>query len=225
MKLLLVEDETELSKNVAQFLENEDFVCEQVNDLDSAIDKIALYQYECIVLDISLPDGNGLALLRLLKKEKRQDGVIVISAKGSTDDKIEGLQIGADDYLAKPFHLQELRARIHAVIRRKYFEGHDEVNLGALTINMKSRTVGYIGQPIELTRMEFELLLFLVSNKNKVVSKKAIAENLFGDRADYFDNYDTVYTHLGNLKRKLQAAGLKEMIRNVYGLGYKFEAS
>jgi DNA-binding response OmpR family regulator len=184
--------------------------------------KIESFDYACIVLDISLPGGNGLHILKELKKEHKEDGVIVISAKNSLDDKIAGLNSGADDYLAKPFHLPELCARIASIIRRKQFQGNNLLVFNELSIDLKAKTVSVNGKELDLTKKESELLLYLVSNKNRVISKNAIAENLSGDSAELYDNFDFIYAHIKNLKKKLAAAGCADYIKSIYGMGYKF---
>ncbi len=223
MKILLVEDEKELAESIVHYLEGTDYRCEVVSDFHSASEKISLYQYDCILLDITLPGGHGLDLLRELKKQKKKAGVIIISAKNSVKDKIEGLEIGADDYLPKPFHLAELGARVKALIRRNQFDGASIVQFDELVLDIDSKTAKAGNQKMDLTKSEFELLLFLISNKNKVISKEAIGEHLSGDDADRFDNYDFIYSHIKNLKKKLAEAGSAEYIKTVYGLGYKFE--
>ena len=223
MKILIVEDEKELAKSIVHYLEGENYVCESVFDFDHAHEKIGLYSYDCILLDITLPGGSGLNLLKELKKKQKTDGVIIISAKNSLDDKIEGLEIGADDYLSKPFHLAELGARINALIRRNKFEGSNLISLDNLTLDVPGKKVTVGKNTVDLTKSEFELLLFLISNKNKVISKDAIGEHLSGDDADRFDHYDFVYSHIKNLKRKMTDAGSLDYIKTVYGLGYKFE--
>ncbi len=223
MKILLVEDEKELAESIVHYLEGTDYRCEVVSDFHSASEKISLYQYDCILLDITLPGGHGLDLLRELKKQKKKAGVIIISAKNSVNDKIEGLEIGADDYLPKPFHLAELGARVKALIRRNQFDGASIVQFDELVLDIDSKTAKAGNQKMDLTKSEFELLLFLISNKNKVISKEAIGEHLSGDDADRFDNYDFIYSHIKNLKKKLAEAGSAEYIKTVYGLGYKFE--
>src|SRR6185437_4509402 len=180
------------------------------------------FDYDCILLDISLPDGNGFRILRELHANHRTGGIIVISAKDALEDRVAGLNLGADDYLAKPFHLSELNARIAAVIRRKRFQGHNLIVVNEIIIDLAAKTVIVHKKPVELTRKEFDLLLYLVSNKNKVISKNAIAENISGEEADLFDNFDFVYSHIKNLKRKLANAGCADYIRSVYGMGYKF---
>ena len=224
MKILVIEDERELSDSILRYLEEEKYVCEAAYDFHSAQEKIFLYSYDCILLDINLPGGNGLALIKELKKKQKADGVIIISARNSLDDKIQGLNLGADDYLAKPFHLAELGARVNALIRRNKFDGSGEIAYGDLSIDMSAKAAFIKNKKIELTKSEFDLLVFLASNKNKVIPKNAIGEHLSGDDADRFDNYDFVYSHIKNLKKKLTEAGSEDQIKTVYGLGYKFEA-
>lgn len=223
MKILIIEDEKELSKSIVTYLKQENYLCEIAPDFKSAIDKTESFDYDCILLDISLPDGNGLNVLKELKTNKKTDGVIIISAKNSIDDRIAGLNLGADDYLAKPFHLSELSARIAAVIRRRRFDGNKILVLNELTIDTLAKTVSVNGKGVDLTRKEYDLLLYLVSNKNRVVSKNAIAEHLSGDEADVFDNFDFIYAHMKNLKKKMVQAGCEDYIKSVYGMGYKFD--
>lgn len=223
MKILVIEDEKELAKSIVHYLHGSDYRCELASDFHSASEKISLYQYDCILLDITLPGGHGLDLLRELKKKNKKESVIIISAKNSLDDKINGLEIGADDYLPKPFHLAELGARVKALIRRNHFGGMSILQFDQLTLDTDSKLVSVSDQRVELTKSEFELLLFLATNKNKVIAKEAIGEHLSGDDADRFDNYDIVYSHIKNLKKKLAEAGSVDYIKTVYGLGYKFE--
>jgi len=223
MKILIVEDEQELMKSMATYLKSENFVCEEAPDYKTAREKIELFSYDCILLDVSLPDGNGLSLLNELKENKKSDGVIVISAKNSISDRIQGLNLGADDYLTKPFHLSELNARILAVIRRRYFQGQQILIFNELTIDLTAKTVSVHRCTVELTRKEYDLLLYLAYNKNRVISKNAIAEHLSGDDSDIYSNYDFIYSHMKNLKKKLQQAGCSEYIRSIYGMGYKFD--
>jgi DNA-binding response OmpR family regulator len=224
MKLLIVEDEREMAKSIVQYLRQESYICEVAYSAADAEEKIAMHDYDCILLDITLPDGNGLKILERLKQQGKMDGVIIISAKNSIDDKIRGLNLGADDYIPKPFHLAELGARVSAVIRRKRFEGKNTIAAHELTIDLLGKTVSVNGNAVDLTRKEYDLLLFLVSNKNRVVTKNAIAEHLSGDDAEVFDNFDFIYAHMKNLKRKLNDAQCTDYIKTVYGLGYKFEA-
>src|SRR5690606_8299649 len=224
MKLLIIEDEVELSKSITKYLSDESYLCEQAYTYQAAIEKVKLYDYDCILLDLMLPGGNGLEVLNILKKHKKNAGVIIISAKDSLDDKIKGLQIGADDYLSKPFFLPELAARIHSVIRRRNFENSNIITYEELEVDVISKTVKVNHIPVPLTRKEFDLLLFLMGNKNKVVTKTAIAEHLSGELAEMLDNYDFIYAHIKNLKRKLADAGCQNYLRTLYGNGYKWEA-
>ena len=223
MKILIVEDEEMLSENIALYLKQENYVCEIAQNFRTAMDKIGGFDYDCILLDITLPDGNGLNILRELKKDKKTNGVIIISAKNALDDKIEGLNLGADDYLDKPFHLSELSARIAAVIRRRRFDGSSNIEVNELLMDTMARTVFINNKPLDITKMQYDLLLYLVVNKNRVLSKLAIAEHLSGDNADGFDNYDVVYAHIKNLKKKIAEAGGNDYIKSIYGMGYKFE--
>jgi DNA-binding response OmpR family regulator len=225
MKILIIEDEKQLSGSICDYLANEQFICEQAFDFKTAIEKIALYDYACIILDISLPDGNGLEILKELKKADKLDGVLIISAKNSIDDKVFGLNAGADDYLTKPFHLSELAARVAAIIRRKSFEGRNIIYFDDLELNLNEKTLKINESKIDLTRKEYELLLYFISNKNKVISKNAIAIHLWGDNMDIADNYDFIYTHIKNLRKKLLQAGASDYIKSIYGMGYKFSQS
>jgi len=198
------------------------FVCEPAKDFDTALEKIHLNEYSCIILDLTLPNGSGLDLLRELKKQKKEDGVLIISARNSIDDKIEGLNLGADDYLAKPFHLAELGARVAAIIRRKSFGGQNMIAIDHLTLDLSDKTLKHDGQPVTLTRKEYELLLYFISNKNRVVTKESIVAHLWGDDIDMADSYDFIYSHIKNLRKKLMQAGCPDYIKAVYGMGYKF---
>lgn len=224
MKILLIEDERQLSKSILSYLKNEKYTCELAENFESAKEKLELFDYDCILLDITLPDGNGLHLLQLLKDEKKADGVIIISAKNSLDDKITGLNLGADDYLPKPFHLSELGARIASVIRRRQFKGSSVIEINDLAIDADSKIITFKNIPIDFTRKEYDILLYLAVNKNKIVSKNAIAEHIAEDNIEYFDNFDFLYAHIKNIKKKLTSAGAQDCIKSVYGMGYKIEA-
>jgi len=223
MKVLLVEDEEALARDILKHLQAQHYQCEWAKHLVEAEEKINLYEYDCILLDIALPDGNGLTLLKNLKRLHKMEGVIVISAKHTLEDRIEGLDLGADDYMGKPFHLAELSARIGAVIRRKQAEGSNLITFQSLKIDLPSRTVFCKEKKLDLTRKEFDLLMFLFSNKNRVVSKNAIAEHISGDHAEGFNNFDYIYSHIKNLKKKLTEGGRDDYIKTIYGLGYKME--
>lgn len=223
MKILIIEDENDLAESIATYLSHEQYLCEFASTCSEALDKIQLYDYACILLDIGLPDGNGLNILEKLKLQNKQDGVIIISAKNALDDKIKGLQIGADDYLTKPFHLSELAARIYSVIRRKQFNNSNIIKQHELEIDLLAKTVTVNTDQVLLTKKEFDLLMYFVGNKNRVISKSTLAEHLSGDIADMLDNHDFIYAHVKNLKKKLTEAGCGSYIKTVYGTGYKWE--
>lgn len=222
MKILIIEDEKELSDSIVTYLKSENYLCETAPDFNKALEKTELYDYDCILLDITIPGGNGLEILRELKSNNKMDGVLIISAKNSLDDKVTGLTLGADDYLSKPFHLSELSARIAAIIRRKNFDGNDVLKFENMSIDTKAKTVLVNDKPLELTRKEYELLLYFMTNKKRVISKNAIAEHLWGD--DMQGNIDFIYTHIKNLRKKLIEAGSADYIKSVYGMGYKFSS-
>ena len=225
MKLLIIEDNVDLMQGMKEYLSTEGYFCGIATTMRTALEKISFYEYDCILLDISLPDGNGLSVLQKLKELNKADGVIIISAKGSLDDKLKGLEIGADDYLTKPFHLAELSMRIRAVIRRRKFNGSNTVKQGKLLLDLSEKSVCFEEKTVEqLSPKEFELLLLFVSSPNRVLSKGSIAEHLAGDHADMFDNFDFVYAHVKNLKKKLAKTGCKGYIQTIYGMGYKFKA-
>lgn len=222
MKLLIIEDEHTLSENIANYLSAEQYRCEQVYTFGDAMEKINLYDYDCILLDLLLPGGNGLDILRTIKQQPNPAGVIIISAKDSLEDKINGIKIGADDYLPKPFHLSELSVRIYAIIRCRRFASNNILSSNVVFIDLLSKDVKVKDQPIELTRTEYELLVFFIGNRNRVITKSALAEHLSGDMADMLDNQDFVYAHIKNLKAKLGRVGALNYIKNVYGIGYKW---
>jgi DNA-binding response OmpR family regulator len=225
MKILLVEDNPELANNIVTYLKEEGNVCEWVSTYLEAIDKIVSFGYELLILDIMLPDGSGLDVIKELKKQNSDASILIISAKNSLDDKIHGLDLGADDYLTKPFHLSELHARIKAIYRRKNLSGKQEIKFNELNINVENRTLAVNDTPVELTQKEFDLLLFFLTNKNRVITKQSIAEHLWGDYVDAYDSFDFVYQHIKNLRKKILNAGGADYIRTVYGLGYKFVVS
>ncbi len=224
MKILIIEDEKELAKSMIDYLTGENYLCEQVGTFKEAINKISAYDYDCILLDLMLPGGDGLKILEELKKLNKREGVIIISAKNSIEDKVKGLQIGADDYLPKPFHLSELSARIYSVIRRKQFGNTNKVVINELEVDLLAKTASVNKAPLSLTKKEFDLLVFMIGNKNRIISKNALAEHLSGDMADLLDNHGFVYAHVKNLKKKLSDAGCTDYIKTVYGMGYKWEA-
>lgn len=223
MKILIIEDEHRLSDSMKDYLEGQNYLCEQAFDFKTAKMMAGTYEYDCILLDLMLPGGSGLDILRTIRKEHKSTGVIIISAKDSLDDPVTGLKIGADDYLPKPFALPELSMRIYALIRRQEFSASNVVSSNHVEINLLTKSVTVNNHPVELTRSEYELLLFLISNRNKVISKAAIAEHLSGEMADMMDNYDFIYSHIKNLKAKLSRNGVKGMIQTIYGTGYRWK--
>ncbi|TSD63317.1 response regulator transcription factor [Inquilinus sp. KBS0705] len=224
MKILIVEDEQGLRENITSYLSEDGNVCESAHDLAGAMHKLACYDYDCVLLDIGLPDGEGFAVLDYLKSKMKNEAVIIISARNSLDDRIKGLNIGADDYLVKPFHLAELKARVVAIFRRKAANGNNTIIFNEIAINLQGRTVEINGTPVFLTRKEFDMLLYFIANKGKVISKNAIAEHLWGDEMDMHDNFDFLYTHIKNLRKKMMDASANDYLRSIYGIGYKFSA-
>jgi DNA-binding response OmpR family regulator len=223
MKVLIVEDEHSLSDSIVAYLKQESFICDTANGYFSALEKIDLFDYECILLDINLQDGNGLELLKELKINRKTDGVLIISARNSLEDKVAGLQLGADDYLPKPFHLSELSARVAAIIRRRSSGGNSLIQLEEILIDTQAKSVTVSDQPVDLTRKEYQLLLYFAYNRGRVLSKNAIAEHLWSDETGGAANFDFIYTHIKNLRRKLVDAGSHDYINSVYGMGYKFD--
>ncbi len=225
MKLLIVEDERELAENIRAYLSRSDVICEVAFSFQEAQDKLLSFDYDIVLLDIMLPDGNGFNVLRLLKKVNPETGVLIISAKNALDDKVNGLELGADDYLTKPFHLPELNARLNAIYRRRKFQGHKVLEFKNIKINTDTHDVIINETPITLTVKEYELLLFFITNKNRVLTKQSIAEHLWGDNVDFMDSFDFVYQHIKNLRKKIANEGGADYIKTIYGLGYKFSDS
>lgn len=222
MKLLIVEDESELLQNIVTYLSRGDIVCETADSYEAARVKLTGYAYDIVVLDLMLPDGNGFEILKLLKSIDPETGVLIISAKNALDDKIKGLELGADDYLTKPFHLPELNARLKSIYRRRKFQGRDKIVFGEIIIHPDTHEVLIDGEEIVLTVKEYELLLFFVANKGRVLTKQTIAEHLWGDNVDVLDSFDFVYQHIKNLRKKITEGGSPDYIHTIYGLGYKF---
>lgn len=225
MKILIIEDEVELANSMGAYLHAVGYRCEFATSLNEASKKITSYTYDCILLDIMLPDGDGFTILEQLKADRKLDGVLIISAKNALEDKIKGLHIGADDYLTKPFHLSELTARMYSIIRRKQFNNVNTFRQQELCIDLQAKTVQVHDEEITLTKKEFDLLLFFIGNKNRVISKSTLAEHLSGDFADMLENHDFVYAHIKNLKRKLHDAGCANYLKTVYGTGYRWESN
>lgn len=224
MRILLIEDESDLAQNIVSLLSREGFSIEWVSRYSEAVDRIEEQVYDCYLVDISLPDGNGLNIVRLLKKIHTDSGIIIITAKNSLNERIEGLDLGADDYLSKPFHLAELNSRIKALLRRRKFSGLKTIEIDNLRIVPDNFQVHVNNNLVDLTRKEFDLLLFLVSNKNRVLTRDSITEHIWGDFNDISYSYDFLYSHIKNIRKKLIEKGCRDYIQSVYGIGYKFLA-
>jgi DNA-binding response OmpR family regulator len=222
MKLLIIEDEKALAESIFTYIREEGYLCDIAFNYGKALEFINLGEYDCTLVDIMLPDGSGLDLIEFIKQKQPNCGIIVVSAKNSLDDKLTGLNLGADDYLTKPFHLAELNARIKSVIRRRNFQGSNKIDINGLHIDLDTREVSVNGNPINLTRREYDILIFFISNRERVITKEAIIEYIWGDNSTAFDNFDFVYTHIKNLRKKLNDFGMPDYIQSVYGVGYKF---
>jgi DNA-binding response OmpR family regulator len=222
MKILIIEDEEGLRESIEEYFTEAGNICETADTYPAALAKIQMYRYDCILLDITLPGGNGISILKKLKENNHTDGVLIISAKNSLDDRLQGLDLGADDYLVKPFHLSELKARVSAIIRRKMYNGSNLLIFNEISIDLQAKTVSVHNKPLKFTRKEFALLIYFIANKGKVVSKNAIAEHLWGDGIDLADNFDFIYSHIKNIRKKLEEAGANDYIQAAYGMGYKF---
>ncbi|MET3538413.1 response regulator transcription factor [Chryseobacterium limigenitum] len=222
MKILIIEDHKDLAANITDYLKKEDYVCEVASSAKEALEKIELFEYDCILLDLMLPDGNGLEILRHIKNYSPTASVIIVSAKNSLDTKLTGLDDGADDYVTKPFSLPELHSRIKAVLRRKTPETNRILSFNEITIDLESKECKINSQLINLTKKELNLLIYFINNQNRMLSKQAIASHLWGDYTYSIDNVDFVYQHLKNLRKKILDSGGKDYLQTVYGLGYKW---
>ncbi|MEI8201468.1 MAG: response regulator transcription factor [Bacteroidota bacterium] len=225
MKILIIEDEKTLTDSMLEYLVEDGHVCETVYTYYDAIEKIELYDYDCIVVDINLPDGSGLDIIRRVKQNSKSLGIIIISARNSLENKIEGLEIGADHYLTKPFHLAELNAHLKSINRRINFNGNEQIVCNEIKLLPNQHQVFINEKEVKLTKKEYELLVFFISNKNKVITKSGLAEHLWGDYMDMADSFDFIYTHIKNLRNKLLKEGCADYIRTIYGVGYKFDLS
>jgi DNA-binding response OmpR family regulator len=222
MKLLIIEDEIPLRDSIQQYMETQGYRCETAGNFMEAMDKIDFYEYDCVLVDIGIPMGSGLDIVKELKAIKSKAGIIIISARNAVDDKITGLQLGSDDYLTKPFHLSELNARIAAVIRRRHFDGDEKILFNEIEISPVAKSVKVKGAAIELTQKEFDLLVYFINNKGRVITKSALAQHIWGDHYDQVVSYDFLYTHIKNLRKKLVESGAEDYIKTIYGTGYKF---
>ena len=224
MKILLIEDEQDLLNVMLRYLKREGYVCETASTFSEGYKKIINYEYDCAIVDLNLPGGDGLKLVKMLREENTETGIIIISARNTVDDRIGGLDVGADDYLIKPFNLSELNARVKAVLRRKTNQFNKELKFGHLTINLDERRVVANEVTIKLTKKEYAILIYLARNKNRVVTKDALAEHLWGDYMDEAVSFDFIYAHVKNLRKKLTENNCGELLQTVYGIGYKFQA-
>jgi DNA-binding response OmpR family regulator len=222
MKLLLVEDNSRLAEDMLNFLNENGFVVEHAPTLQEGYKKINVYQYDLVIVDIGLPDGSGLELIRSMKDDKLDTAILILTAKNAIEDKVLGLDLGADDYITKPFHKAELNARIRSILRRNKFQSSNIITLNEIKIDILASQTFINDKPVDLTKKEYDLLLYFMYNKNKVLTKESIAEHLWGDHIDQADNFDFLYNHIKNLRKKILHAGSKDYIKSMYGMGYKF---
>ena len=222
MKLLVIEDEHELRNSISDFFNKSGVIAIVAANKFEAEDKLISHQFDAIVLDITLPDGSGIDIIPIIKETQSNSGILILSAKNSLDDKIKGLDLGADDYLTKPFHLAELNSRIKALVRRNVYKGEDLVSFNEIKINLNESQAYIYNNFIQLTKKEFDLLLYLINNQNRVLTKESIAEHLWGDNIEYLENYDFIYTHIKNLRKKIVANGGNDYLKTVHGIGYKY---
>ena len=225
MKILIIEDERDMLQNMEDTLLKEGYIVETATHLDAAISKVGVYDYDCILLDINLPDGNGMEILQFLKEHDKAEGVIIVSARNSLDDRINGLDTGADDYIAKPFHMAELNARVKALLRRRNFDGNDLLKYANLYIDTKQHSAKTDLGEMDLNRKEFDILIYLTTNQNRLVSKTALAEHVWGDHIDQADSFEFIYSQIKNLRKKLKEVQAEIEIKAVYGVGYKLISS
>jgi DNA-binding response OmpR family regulator len=222
MKLLLVEDNIRLADDMLNFLVNNGFVVEHAATLNDGFEKINVYHYDMVIVDIGLPDGNGLDLIRKMKAKEMDAAILIVTAKNAIEDKIHGLDLGADDYITKPFHKSELNARIRSILRRNKFNSSNVLIMNDVKIDTIAAQTYVLDNPINLTKKEYDLLLYFMYNQKKVLTKESIAEHLWGDHIDQADSFDFVYNHIKNLRKKIINAGGKDYIKSMYGMGYKF---
>lgn len=223
MKLLLIEDNLDLAEDLAEYLREENFVLETATSLEQAREKFMLYEYDLAILDLGLPDGDGMQLINEMKSRQPEIAILILTATHSLEDKITGLNLGADDFLTKPFHKAELNARIHSVLRRKISNGKKVLQVHEIQIDLQARQVKVCNETIKFTRKEYDLLIYLIDNEKRLLTRESIAEHLWGDYIDHSDNFDFIYNHIKNVRKKLMDAGGHDYIKSVYGVGYKFQ--
>ena len=222
MKIFIVEDETELLETIKNYLSSEGNLCETATSYFEAEDALSSFEYDIIVLDLTLPGGNGLDLIKLIRERNRSAGLLIVSAKNSLDDRIKGLDLGADDYISKPFHLAELNSRIKSLERRRHLGGSNELVFNEIKINTDSGEVSVNNEILDLTRKEYDILLYFMVNRNKMITRESIAEHVWGDNVSYADNFDFIYSHIKNLRKKIELKNGTNYLHNIYGIGYKF---
>jgi DNA-binding response OmpR family regulator len=222
MKILIIEDEKELLETIKITIQQQGFLCETADTYFKAEDALSVFNYDIIILDLTLPGGDGLDLIKHIKNTNRQAGLLIISARNSLDDKIRGLDMGADDYITKPFHLAELNSRIKSIARRRHFDGTNELIFNEIRINLDSNEVFINGNIVDLTKKEFDILVYFIVNRNRVITRESVAEHVWGDSISLADNYDFIYSHIKNLRKKIQQNNGTNYLHNIYGIGYKF---
>jgi len=222
MKLLIIEDNQRLAQDMQEFLQKGGYVVEKVGSLEDAREKIYSYSYDLVILDLGLPDGNGIDIIPQIKSQDSRTGIIILTAQEALTEKVKGLEMGADDYLTKPFHKAELNARINSILRRGKFEGKDSIEYKAVKIETLAKQAYVNGKPLSLTKIEYELLLYFMYNKNRLLTKESIVEHLWEDKIDQADSFDFIYNHIKNLRKKIQDECGLNYIQSMYGMGYKF---
>jgi DNA-binding response OmpR family regulator len=222
MKILIIEDERALQESIMKYLQHQGFICEAVDDFLKGKEKVTRFVYDCIVIDIGLPYGSGLDIVKEMQYMESKAGIIIISAKNALEDKLKGLDLGADDYLAKPFYLSELTSRINAIIRRRNFGGNNVITFNEINLEAEAQRVTVDGKAVILTDKEYQLLEYFIANSRRLLTKAAIAEHIWGDEYEHVSNFDFIYTHIKNLRKKLIDAGSGDYIKTIYRAGYRF---
>ncbi|MFT6922168.1 MAG: DNA-binding response OmpR family regulator [Crocinitomicaceae bacterium] len=222
MKLLIVEDEKDLREVIGAFFKKSGEIVITAKDKFESEDKLLSHQFDVVILDITLPDGSGIELIPIIKQSQQNAGILILSAKNSLDDKVAGLDLGADDYITKPFHIAELNSRVKALVRRNLYKGESILQFNEISINL-TESQAYINDLlIVLTKKEYSLLLYLINNKNRILTKEAIAEHLWGENIDFLESYDFIYTHIKNLRKKITTSNGRDYLKTVHGIGYKY---